>query len=41
MHYSIYTIALIKELRIFLRTRCNEYVINGFTHEEITELFAK
>ena len=26
---------LIKQLRILLRTRCNEYVINGVTHEEI------
>ena len=29
---------LIKQLRILLRSRCNEYVINGFTHDEITEL---
>ena len=28
----------IEQLRILLRTRCNEYVINGFTHEEITVL---
>ena len=28
---------LIEQLRTFLRTRCNEYVINGFTHDEITE----
>ena len=27
-----------EELRILLRTRCNEYVINGFTFAEITEL---
>ena len=25
-----------EQLRILLRTRCNEYVINGFTHEEMT-----
>ena len=29
---------LIEQLRIVLRTRCDEYVINGFTHAEITEL---
>ena len=29
---------LIEQLRTLLRTRCNEYVINGYTHEEITEL---
>ena len=29
---------LIEQLRILLRSRCNEYVINGFTHDEITEL---
>ena len=29
---------LIKQLRILLRSRCNEYVINGFTYDEITEL---
>ena len=29
---------LIEQLRILLRARCNEYVINGFTHDEITEL---
>ena len=28
----------IEQLRILLRTRCNEYVIYGFTHGEITEL---
>ena len=28
---------LIEQLRILLRSRCNEYVINGFTHDEITE----
>ena len=28
---------LIEQLRILLRRRCNEYVINGFTHDEITE----
>ena len=26
---------LIEELQILLRSRCNEYVINGFTHDEI------
>ena len=30
---------LITQLRILLRTRCDEYVINGFTYDEITELF--
>ena len=29
---------LIEKLRILLRTRCNEYDINGFIHEEITKL---
>ena len=29
---------LIEQLRILLRSRCNEYVINGFTHDEITKL---
>ena len=29
---------LIEQLRIILLSRCNEYVINGFTHDEITEL---
>ena len=29
---------LIEQLQILLRSRCNEYVINGFTHDEITEL---
>ena len=29
---------LIEQLRILLRSRCNEYVINGFTYDEITEL---
>ena len=29
---------LIEQLRIVLRSRCNEYVINGFTHDDITEL---
>ena len=29
---------LIEQLRILLRPRCNEYVINGFTYDEITEL---
>ena len=29
---------LIEQLRILLRTRCNEYVIKGFTHDEITEI---
>ena len=29
---------LIEQLRIFLRRRCNEYVINGFTHDKRTEL---
>ena len=29
---------LIEQLRILLRTRCDEYVINGFTYAEITEL---
>ena len=29
---------LIEQLRILLRSRCNEYVINGLTHDEITEL---
>ena len=31
---------LTEQLRILLQTRCNEYVINGFKHNEITE-FAK
>ena len=29
---------LIEQLRILLRYRCIEYVINGFTYDEITEL---
>ena len=29
---------LIELLRILLRSRCNEYVINKFTYDEITEL---
>ena len=29
---------LIEQLRIFLRSRCNKYVIIGFTYYEITEL---
>ena len=29
---------LIEQLWILSRTRCNEYVINGLTHDEITEL---
>ena len=29
---------LIEQLRNFLRSRCNEYVINGVTPDEITEL---
>ena len=29
---------LIEQLRILLRSRCSGYVINGFTHDEITEL---
>ena len=29
---------LIEQLQILLRTRCDEYVINEFTHAEITEL---
>ena len=29
---------LIEQLQILLRSRCNEYVINGFTYDEITEL---
>ena len=30
---------LIEQLQILLQTRCNEfYVIDGFTHDEITEL---
>ena len=32
---------LIKQLRILLRTRCNVYVINRFTYDEITELICK
>ena len=28
---------LIEQLRILLRSRCTEYVINGFTYDEITE----
>ena len=30
--------SLIEQLRILLRSRCNEYVINGFTYDKITEL---
>ena len=30
--------SLIEQLRILLRTRCKDYVINGFTHDEITKL---
>ena len=29
---------VIEQIQILLRTRCDEYVINGFTHAEITEL---
>ena len=29
---------LVEKLRILLRSRCNEYVINRFTYDEITEL---
>ena len=29
---------LIEQLRISLRSRCNEYVINGFANDEITEV---
>ena len=29
---------LIEQLRIVLRTRCNEYVINRFTYDAISEL---
>ena len=29
---------LIEQLRILLRSKCNEYVINRFTYDEITEL---
>ena len=29
---------LIEQLLILLQTRCDEYVINGVTHAEITEL---
>ena len=29
---------LIEQVRILLRIKCHEYVINGFTHAEITEL---
>ena len=29
---------LIEQLRILLQSKCNEYVINRFTHDEITEL---
>ena len=29
---------LIEQLRILLRSRCNEHGINGFTYDEITEL---
>ena len=29
---------LIEQLRTLLRTRCNDYVIDGFTRDEITEL---
>ena len=29
---------LIEQLRFLLRSRCNEYVINGFKYDEITEL---
>ena len=28
---------LIEQLRILLRTRCNNYDMNEFTHEKITE----
>ena len=31
----------IEQLRILLRTRCNEYVINRFTYDEIPELIRK
>ena len=29
---------LVEQLRILLRSRCNEYVINRFTYDGITEL---
>ena len=29
---------LIEQLRTLLQTRCNDYVIDGFTRDEITEL---
>ena len=29
---------LIQQLRVLLRSRCNEYVINEFTYDEITEV---
>ena len=32
---------LIEQLRILLRTRCNAYVINEFTYDEITELICE
>ena len=32
---------LIEQLWIILRTRCNEYDINGFTHEGITKLIGE
>ena len=32
---------LIELLQILLRTRCDEYVINGFTYAEITELISE
>ena len=28
----------IEQLRILLQSICNEYVINGFTYDDITEL---
>ena len=32
---------LIEQLRILLRSRFNEYVFNGFTYDEITELICE
>ena len=32
---------VIEHLRILLRSRCNEYVINGFTYDDITEVICE
>ena len=40
-HLDSQSNCLIEKLRILLRSRCNEYVINGFTNDEITVLICE